>query len=81
MDDEILDSMIYEVYGTNGWKQAATSATTKDEDEMCGGGTSHFTSESFGNFGDRVMSEDEWPMSDGEQKKGTEVDQTEIEVK
>ena len=69
--------MIYEVYGTNGWKQAATSATTKEEDEMCGGGTS----ESFGNFGDRVMSEDEWPMSDGEQKKATEVDQTEIEVK
>ena len=47
LDDEILDSMIYEVYGTNGWKQAATSTTAaKEEDEMCGGGTA----ESFGDF-------------------------------
>ena len=63
LDDEILDSMIYEVYGTNGWKQAAvTKSDDYENDDFCGG------TGSFGKHDSRVLSDEDdlWPMSDNE---------------
>ena len=55
--------MIYEVYGTNGWKKAATKSDEYENDDFCGG------TESFDKNDSRVLSEDDlWPMSDNENK-------------
>ena len=67
--------MIYEVYGTNGWKKAATKSDEYENDDFCGG------TESFDKNDSRVLSEDDlWPMSDNENKQPNIESDHEIEV-